>query len=887
MSTSTNTFNAGGNTLGITTMAVNPASFQAAPQMVQDRMTYHKAVLESFGITSLSSLGALKIRGTIVPQSGLTKPTPTLVSGNTMIQSAYRIDSAKSTPMLQMLSGKAELLQAIPFPKKMTATLAVPSPASALNISVDTAYWAASEIYIEDGTNVILKYPQRYLIIIAEKLTVGQNVTFTWERPYRYVPAKRQKPATPPDAPMSSTLSGIPGTPGTAGLPGDRGFDGAAAPELELWVLDMAGRPHFDLKGQDGTQGGPGQDGGDGGRGGKGKPAELDWAGFCKAGAGAGGNGGRGGAAGYGGPGGNGGAGGRLTLYAPQTIIQNYSQGFAITIEGGSPGAGGIPGNPGAGGPGGAVGDSKNAKFGTACGPGPRTAGQPGAQGSYADAGRAGYAGGRLSDPVSFRAIDADEFRRKLLEPSISHVSPLYAFAGDTVTLEGSRYTKTDVVLIDGAETKTQIVSDTMLHFVLPFVTGGSHMLQVRQSDMTLSTKASIYVNPKVISAQQENQVKTRVRPGQKVIVNGSGFSEGTLVLVNNQEMPDVRILSSTQMEFTLIRPAEVESNPAGEQVTLKVRLSDGTPSNEIPLTLETFHMLVMGDSVSWGQGLQEHEKFYSIVGAAVQAREGNIKQYTQVLAHSGAIIGEGKDDVVAPVDGEVPKSFPTILQQCAFFKGEPDLVDLILLDGGMNDVDVRTVLNPFHPADLGKLHYDYFYESMKKLLVEVTNKFTQAKVIVTGYYPPVSEKSDMTAVEALLIGVGAIVGGVGGGAAGGILGLAELEKVYKRCAQLEAESKLYLRKAIDERNAELGQQRIFFADPNFGPEHAALTDDPYVFGINLDLTPQDLIAAERLVSCTEAGCTGLDFEICKRASIGHPNQKGAQAYANAILPLL
>lgn len=533
------------------------------------------------------------------------------------------------------------------------------------------------------------------------------------------------------------------------------------------------------------------------------------------------------------------------------------------------------------------MGDTKNGKFGTACGPGPRTAGQPGEQGSFADAGRVGYAGGRLSEPVSFRAIDADEFRRKLLEPSISHVSPLYAFAGDTVTLEGSRYTKTDVVLIDGTETKTQVVSDTMLHFVLPFVTGGSRTLQVRQSDMTLSNKASVFVNPRVISAQQENQVKTRVRPGQKVIVNGSGFSEGTLVLVNNQEMPDVRMLSSTQMEFTLIRPADVASNPAGEQVTLKVRLSDGTPSNEIPLTLETFHMLVMGDSVSWGQGLQEHEKFYSIVGAAVQAREGNIKQYTQVLAHSGAIIGEGKDDVVAPVDGEVPKSFPTILQQCAFFKGEADLVDLILLDGGMNDVDVRTVLNPFHPADLGKLHYDYFFVSMKKLLVEVTNKFTQAKVIVTGYYPPVSEKSDMAVVEALLIGVGAIVGGVGGGAAGGILGAAELEKVYKRCAQLEAESKVYLRKAIDERNAELDKPRIFFADPNFGPEHAALTDDPYVFGINLDLTPQDLIAAERLVSCTEAGCTGLDFEICKRASIGHPNQKGAQAYANAILPLL
>lgn len=105
---------------------------------------------------------------------------------------------------------------------------------------------------------------------------------------------------------------------------------------------------------------------------------------------------------------------------------------------------------------------------------------------------------------------------------------------------------------------------------------------------------------------------------------------------------------------------------------------------------------------------------------------------------------------------------------------------------------------------------------------------------------------------------------------------------------QLANESKVFLQQAVDETNANLTREkRFFFADPNIAAEHSALTDDPYVFGVNLHMSPQDFIATERLISCTKARCTGVDFEICKRASIGHPNKKGAIAYAEAIYPFL
>jgi hypothetical protein len=250
-------------------------SITAAPQMVSDRLTYHKALLEAKGVPPLSSLGTLLISGSIVPQSGVTMPGAEIISGGTMVQSATRIvSSQKGTPKTETFSGKADILKAIPFTSKDKAFLSLPSLTSGSEISIDTAYWVASEVRLARGTNIVLKYPHRYLIILAEKLTVEDEVSFSWERPFRSIPPQfwPPTPPTPADAPMSTTLVGIPGTHGTPGWPGYRGYDGASAPELEVWVLDMSGRPRFDLRGQNGTQGGQGQNGGNGGRGGKGKP---------------------------------------------------------------------------------------------------------------------------------------------------------------------------------------------------------------------------------------------------------------------------------------------------------------------------------------------------------------------------------------------------------------------------------------------------------------------------------------------------------------------------------------------------------------------------------------------------------------------------------------
>jgi hypothetical protein len=62
----------------------------------------------------------------------------------------------------------------------------------------------------------------------------------------------------------------------------------------------------------------------------------------------------------------------------------------------------------------------------------------------------------------------------------------------------------------------------------------------------------------------------------------------------------------------------------------------------------------------------------------------------------------------------------------------------------------------------------------------------------------------------------------------------------------------------------------------------------PYLFGINVDLSPQDPeeIVKGRFAACDEHApkLDPLERFGCPRASVGHPNPEGAQRYAEAIL---
>ena len=890
-------------------MAATIVAGSAAAGQTQARLQYHKAILESYGITNLGDLGTLTVSGPVVPQPGLLTPAAPRATREVVFQSASRLVAdgrarGDDVRILETVGGRALLLEPVPESRvDLTPTrrmsdpylrtidpqdvdlplLEAPAPradraAARAVIPIDTAYWAADWVNLADNTTIVFKQPCRYLTIIALKMTVGSNVNFTWEKVPGVVPPTLPKPPKRPTAPTPDGLWGVTGEAGIDGVRGGTGPNGRDAPELEIWLLELSGVPSFALNGQPGVSGGKGQDGGDGGDGSKGRHELYDiipW--VCKSGPGNGGDGGPGGRAGDGGPGGHGGHGGRLSFYAPQAVLSAYTNRFYVTVDGGAGGAGGAPGTPGAGGAGGQRGDSpRNCSSST-----PRLAGSPGPQGAPGGVGPAGNWGGHHVDGIGFYPITRDEFIEATTRPAIVDLSPSRAPEGEVVTVTGLRFTRNDRVFVGEVAAETTIVADTRLTFRVPAVTGGQQAVQVRQPDDTRSNKATLYVLP-VLTAADGGE---RVRPGTTVTLVGSGFAPGALVRVDDQEMPASTFLDPKRLSFTLVRPSTVADNPAGERVTVRVVLADGTPSNELPLTLDTFRLLVIGDSILWGQGLQQDQKFWSLVLAGVRANQGGIGVYHEVRAHSGATIGAGDATNLPAIHGEVPTSYPTILRQVATSIEAPETVDLILMDGGINDVNILTFLNPTVAADQVKaLAERYCYHAMKQLLGEVATKFSRARVVVTGYYPIVTRDSDTAVLEAFLIALGAAVGGIPGGLT---VGRAK-PRIVANCRALADESNARLRAAVDETNAGLGgQPRIFLAVPPFGSRNAALAPEAWLWGINADTSPQDnLVAGQRWRACN-ANRTRTQVDFCKRASAGHPNPRGAQEYAKAILAAL
>src|SRR5258708_3450868 len=192
----------------------------------------------------------------------------------------------------------------------------------------------------------------------------------------------------------------------------------------------------------------------------------------------------------------------------------------------------------------------------------------------------------------------------------------------------------------------------------------------------------------------------------------------------------------------------------------LAAMLPDGvltTVSSASPITpLQTpkYEMLVMGDSVVWGQGLEEDKKFYTLVKNELARRFGREVNLVN-KSHSGATIRPiDKTTLVEP--GEVPLATPTLWQQLDSAiagykcreraekkdKSSPSKykcegVDFVLLNGGINDIGVPKILSPFtSERTIKKGSRKYCYQRMKEFLDEVLATFDNATVVVTGYFP-------------------------------------------------------------------------------------------------------------------------------------------------------
>jgi GDSL-like Lipase/Acylhydrolase family len=346
-------------------------------------------------------------------------------------------------------------------------------------------------------------------------------------------------------------------------------------------------------------------------------------------------------------------------------------------------------------------------------------------------------------------------------------------------------------------------------------------------------------------------------------------------------------------------------------------------PGNFKPAAGEPLEMLVLGDSITWGQGLKPEQKFSWRIKCWLQEKT-NREVRQNVFAHSGALISA--DPATAPRfksnDGEVNLPYPSINEELdharAFYGPGNTKVNLILLDGCINDVDVSNLLNVTTDPDWLRARINTSCKlGMHSLLKRVTESFPNAQVIVPSYYRIVSSSTADNAFIRLLA-----------------KSLNNERPEARRMSDKEMRDRLInlseswyrastadLREAVNTINSELAAKnlppRVSFVEIDFWPEHSFSAAETllwnFIFGsTNLSglrkfivilsfgttaYKPNDEVRESRIRSCKETFKEPKGFKetpaekssrkdrllICRYASLGHPNQMGALVYTEAI----
>jgi lysophospholipase L1-like esterase len=287
----------------------------------------------------------------------------------------------------------------------------------------------------------------------------------------------------------------------------------------------------------------------------------------------------------------------------------------------------------------------------------------------------------------------------------------------------------------------------------------------------------------------------------------------------------------------------------------------------------DAFHMVVIGDSVAWGNGLNDPDKYYYIVADWLQ-KKLNRPVDVAVYAHSGATIS---GEIGKSIDPNLNSGYPTLMDQASNIQNK-DEVDLILVSGGINDVGVLNIINPYISSDEIGQRAQSTKGSMEILLTYLLDKCKNARISVTNYYPIVSEDSDteliMRAYDLGILAVDTVLN------RDTLDGSTAKERLTENSAKFHEGSTTAITNAISD--SDDTANRIVLANVNFKPENSYAASDTWLWKF---IAPQ-----ASMVSILRTDDDQFDYRsslasdpIDKINAVGHPNRDGAKEYARAI----
>ena len=342
-------------------------------------------------------------------------------------------------------------------------------------------------------------------------------------------------------------------------------------------------------------------------------------------------------------------------------------------------------------------------------------------------------------------------------------------------------------------------------------------------------------------------------------------------------------------------------------------------PNQVKPAGGDVLQMLVLGDSIMWGQGLKDEEKFSSRVKCWIEEKT-NREVRVHVEAHSGAVVSGSAlaQPTFTASDGEVNLTSPTINEQLdhavQFYKQNQATPSLILLNGCINDIGVKNLLAASTPLeDLRAQVKQNCGEKMQLLLQRVRNSFPQSQVVVTGYYPIVSLQTADNAFLRLLVKKL----NNQGPEARSMTDKEMRQRLIAVSDEWYKASTASLAEAVMKTNGrESPSPKVAFAEIQFGPEHLFAAPETLLWTFLFASTKasgfakvvvllsfgtaaykaNDHVRESRIKSCEQTfkKPNGKEdkkqkedredlFLICRYASLGHPNNTGAMVYTEAI----
>lgn len=331
----------------------------------------------------------------------------------------------------------------------------------------------------------------------------------------------------------------------------------------------------------------------------------------------------------------------------------------------------------------------------------------------------------------------------------------------------------------------------------------------------------------------------------------------------------------------------------------------------------DAYRLLVVGDSLIWGQGLEEKDKAYAHVAewlrreAFGKPRDVDLK----VQAHSGATIrfdakeaekyrraGKNENHYYK---GEVNVSTPSMFKQVETASdeyraaGRPRGADMVILSAGITDISVEGVLDPF--GDIKKLPpliEEVCRKRVGELLGHVSTTNPDALIVLVGYFPMISPRSSKGKVFNGWLETLNTPGVLQSVANNGLIRPLVFNRIFKKAVKRSrlwmTESDRHLRLAVDGLNAKTGRTRAVFIASPLTEEHSVEAPDTKLFRMRADGTVTDPLYVERKADCKVAfdelkRSTGIDYSPrrCSVAAVGHPDQAGSRLYADAIITTL